>query len=608
MMRLRLAQIAVLIVFSVPFGVPFGASGVMADTVPFQHAPHGLPAPLSADDAGRYRQIFDLLRQKKWKEADRLVSTLESDLLLGRVLSELYLHPESGRTSYKQLRDWLEEYNDHPAATRIARLANNRRPANAKAVKRPKSGYLNGYGRLRTGGSYVAIPASKKNRASPVKTRKIARDARYRIRSGWPTGALQLLTKSNLRYLTKYEEAVLRADIAHGYFIYGKDPEAIEQGEKAIALAGEGVPQAYWTAGIAAWRDGNVKKAMTFFRPLAEATGAPSYLISAGAFWASRGALQHGEVDASFRFLEIAAKTQDSFYGMLAAEVLGQDITLDFNLPRLNEEYISWLNSIPGGRRAFALLQVGETYHASRELRYLWDEMNSGQREQTMVLAARTHMAGLSFRAADILLQEKDQHWYAALYPIPDFETEEPIRVDQALLLAVMRQESGFNPRAQSSAKASGLMQLMPATAAFIARDRRYRGSRRHDLMNPEINIRLGEAYILHLFKEDIVSGDFVRLLAAYNGGPGNLKKWSRKVDHGGDILMLLESLPSRETRFYVKNVLTNYWIYRKRLGRDGEALGLIAAGEGQNPPVDFHLHGQTCDLTMLSERCAQQP
>jgi len=255
--------------------------------------------------------------------------------------------------------------------------------------------------------------------------------------------------------------------------------------------------------------------------------------------------------------------------------------------------------------RAFALLQVGETYHASREMRYLWEEMNDNQKRQAMSLAAQTHMAGLSFRTADLIKQQTGVHHYGALYPIPDFETSHPIRVDQALLLAVMRQESGFNPRAKSWAKASGLMQLMPATAAFITRDRKYRGSGRHDLMIPEINIKIGEDYILHLLKEDLIDQDLVKLLAAYNGGPGNLNKWMRKVNHGGDTLMLLESLPSRETRFYVKNVMTNLWIYRKRLGQSATSVASLA-GKGHASFSPFaHQNGiQTCALIKLSEQC----
>ena len=582
-----------------------GTAMAQAATTPFEPHDLDLPKPLSAADVDRYQKIFSLQQDKKWKEADQLIKVLDDDLLMGRVLSQRYLHPTGWRSTYSELRDWLKLYSDHPAASRISWLAKKRKPKGAASPKAPKKGYLNGYGRSSLGGSYVTIPASYAGRSAPHKTRSIAREIRYKIRSGYPTGGLNLLTKANLRYLTKYEEAVLRADIAHGYFIYGKDIDAIRQARQAIALAGVNVPAAYWTAGIAAWRHGNIDESLNYFRVLAQLDDARSSQISGAAFWASRGEMLQGRAEESFRFLDIAAKHQDTFYGVLAAEALGQDIALDFTLPTITDGYLDWLQSVPGGKRAFALLQIGETYHASRELRYLWKEMTDDQEAQTMALAAKTHMAGLAFRTADVIKQERGVHYYGGLYPIPDFETSAPIRIDQALLLAVMRQESGFNPRAKSWAKASGLMQLMPATAAFITRDRGYRGSKRHDLMVPEINIKIGEDYILHLLDEPIVEQDLVKLLAAYNGGPGNLKKWMRKVNHGDDTLMLLESLQARETRFYVKNVMTNLWIYRKRLGQNAVSVAnLVGQGAATYAPFHGQTIDQVCSLTKLNEKC----
>jgi soluble lytic murein transglycosylase-like protein len=199
------------------------------------------------------------------------------------------------------------------------------------------------------------------------------------------------------------------------------------------------------------------------------------------------------------------------------------------------------------------------------------------------------------------LRDDTGKHWYGGLYPVPDFDTKSPIRVTQPLLLAIMRQESGFNPRAKSWAKASGLMQLMPATAAYIARDGGYRNAKRHDLLIPDINIRLGEDYILYLLESPIVDGDLIRLLAAYNAGPGNLKKWSAQVNHGGDELMLLESLPARETRFYVKNVMTNLWIYSKLTGKDSSMVAALAAGNGA---LIQSLDQSGCQITKLSDIC----
>lgn len=589
------------------FGLSNGPlSTAHAETLPFEVHNIDLPEPLSNADVKRYQEIFALQHDKKWKQADQLIKTLDNDLLLGRVLSQRYLHPTGWRSSYKELSSWLKKYNDHPAASRISWLAKKRKPSQAKAPKAPKKGYLNGYGRSSLGSSYVAIPTTRVGRASPSKTRQIAREIRYKIRSGWPSGGRDLLNKGNLRYLTKYEEAVLRADIAHGYFIYGKDINAIRQARQAIAIAGAKVPVAYWTAGIAAWRSGDIDQALNFFHVLAEDENASGRLVASAAFWASRGELRQGNAAESFRYLEIAAQHQDTFYGSLAAEALGQDITLDFDLPEVTDSYLNWLKSTPGGMRTFALLQVGETYHASRELRYLWEEMSDDQKVQTMAFAAKTHMAGLSFRTADVIKRQQGRVYYGGLYPIPDFEAAAPIRIDQAVLLSVIRQESGFNPRAKSWAKASGLMQLMPATAAFITRDRGYRGKKRHDLMVPAVNIKIGEDYILHLLKEPLIEKDMVKLLAAYNGGPGNLRKWMRKVNHGGDTLMLLESLQARETRFYVKNVMTNLWIYRKRLGQNAVAVSNLAGqGEATYAPFQGQQDNRVCMLTKLNEKCA---
>ena len=122
-------------------------------------------------------------------------------------------------------------------------------------------------------------------------------------------------------------------------------------------------------------------------------------------------------------------------------------------------------------------------------------------------------------------------------------------------------------------------MQIMPATASFIMRKRSYRTSERHLLLDPELNLQIGQRYIRHLLEEPIIDGSLVRLLAAYNGGPGNLNKWLRKVDHQDDPLLLIESIPSRETRSYVKSVITNLAMYRQRFDQPAPTLRAIAAG-----------------------------
>ena len=141
-----------------------------------------------------------------------------------------------------------------------------------------------------------------------------------------------------------------------------------------------------------------------------------------------------------------------------------------------------------------------------------------------------------------------------------------------------MRQESGFDPAARSYAGARGLMQLMPATAGFVAR-KRFRGSRRNRLFDPSLNLELGQRYVAYLLSKEQIAGNLFRLTTAYNGGPGNLMRWERKMNDKSDPLMFIESLPSRETRLFVERVLTNFWIYRARLGQPAPSLDAVAAG-----------------------------
>jgi soluble lytic murein transglycosylase-like protein len=122
-------------------------------------------------------------------------------------------------------------------------------------------------------------------------------------------------------------------------------------------------------------------------------------------------------------------------------------------------------------------------------------------------------------------------------------------------------------------------MQIMPRTAEYMARGMPSLGTR-PNLLDPAVNMTVGQRYVLHLFEHQAVEGDLFRLVAAYNGGPGNLAKWRRRDEYGGDPLLFIESIPSRETRLFIEKVLTSYWIYRHRLNQPTPSLDAIAAGE----------------------------
>jgi soluble lytic murein transglycosylase-like protein len=189
-------------------------------------------------------------------------------------------------------------------------------------------------------------------------------------------------------------------------------------------------------------------------------------------------------------------------------------------------------------------------------------------------------MASLAMRLGTFLVHSGSELYDSTAYPAPPLTAKDGAVIDRELILALIRQESAFNPKAKSRAGARGLMQIMPRTASFVAKDRRLRGAQRNQLFDPELNLKLGQKYIDILLADARIKGDLFRLLTAWNAGPGNLNKWSRKVQHNNDPLLFIESIPSRETRIFIERVLTNYWIYRIRFNQSLASMDALARGQ----------------------------
>ena len=114
----------------------------------------------------------------------------------------------------------------------------------------------------------------------------------------------------------------------------------------------------------------------------------------------------------------------------------------------------------------------------------------------------------------------------------------------------------------------------------FISSNKQVKRNNSNILKVPEINLEVGQEYIEYLLNLDIVDRNLIYLTAAYNGGPGNLEKWMKKTNYMEDPLFFMESIPSRETRWFMEKVLTKYWIYNDKLGKSSNSLNLLAKGE----------------------------
>ncbi|HXK58874.1 MAG TPA: transglycosylase SLT domain-containing protein [Acidobacteriota bacterium] len=140
--------------------------------------------------------------------------------------------------------------------------------------------------------------------------------------------------------------------------------------------------------------------------------------------------------------------------------------------------------------------------------------------------------------------------------------------IDPYLLLALMRQESGFQPDAISAASARGLMQLMMPTARELARRMKMDSPDSAALFKPDISIRLGSFYLRQMLNN--FGGVLEKGLAAYNGGPGNVRRWEKKVKTSEDPVMFVANIGFRETKLYVLRVLGYYRTYRNLYGQSG--------------------------------------
>ena len=555
---------------------------------------------LSQEDIRIYKKIFEIQslpiknkKSKEWKKVDDLIKSLNNKVLLGNVYADRYLHPTGWRSSYTDLKKWLDKYNDHPDATRITRIALKRKPKNFKNPKKPTEGFLNGYGTYKTNILKPRFPLDNK------KFKKYAYSTSIKFRKAInkknTTFAENILNSKEVKkFLTNIELSQLRAELSHALFIFGKDYKSIRQARLSLSLSDKPNPLALWAGGLASWRKKDFILSKYFFNKLSFING-PDGIVAAGGYWSARVSYLIGNAKEANNFLKKAAKKERTFYGSLSMASLGYKYNPNFDLPEYNEKLINKIVKHKGGVRALALIEVDEFHKAAREFRKIIPKFEVTDYPQLLSFTSKNNMPGLTFRLAAILRNDHNKILLGGLYPVPSWKINTSDLKDRALLYSIARQESGFNPRAKSSSKAMGVLQIIPSTAAFIMKNREYRlrRSKNHLLYNPPHNIYIGLKYIKFLFNLPIVNNDLMWVLASYNAGPGNFKKWTKDKNYKyKDTLLMLESLPARETRNYIKLVLTNLWVYKTRFNQENNILLSLASGKPIDSKVFFKNSG----------------
>lgn len=324
---------------------------------------------------------------------------------------------------------------------------------------------------------------------------------------------------------------------------------------------------AEWFSGWLALRFLNKpQQAIQHFKNMHNVVGTPISL-SKGAYWIGRAYKKLGNKENADKWMMEAAKNPHVFYGQMAAAALKKplniiihDVARDPDLPSKNDKMIMdavyALSKVdPQSKRLRKMLFDLSKYSDSRISEAIVElTIKIGKPEWAVVVAK---IAG-----------RRDSPILKAAYPIKKLPKQvSEWGVDPTFVHSLIRQESGFNPKAKSNAGARGLMQIMPRTARLLAKKLKLRYALVKLTADPTYNMILGCYYVSRLMKE--FKGSKIKSLAGYNAGESRVRKWVKlfgEPEKDTDIIDWMESIPFSETRSYVMRVMESYPVYARIL------------------------------------------
>ncbi len=275
-------------------------------------------------------------------------------------------------------------------------------------------------------------------------------------------------------------------------------------------------------------------------------------------YWLGRAYRAGGRADeATALFMRISG--QPSFYGNLADDELSRPIVAPPRAAAPTREELAQAAANPGVQRALAFFRLNLRFEGTRE----WSWALRGMSDRELLAASElAQRAGIYDRAIAAADRTKNEHDYALRYLAPFGDQVRPAARNQALddawVYGLMRQESRFITNAKSTVGASGLMQLMPATARWVAKKIGLRDYHPGQVNDTETNVLLGTSY-MRLVLESLDNHP-VLASAAYNAGPGRARNW--RADRPLEGAIYAETIPFSETRDYVKKVMSNSVYY----------------------------------------------
>ncbi len=394
--------------------------------------------------------------------------------------------------------------------------------------------------------------------------------------------------------------------------------QALAKGDISVAYriasghgmsAGIGFAEAEWLAGWVALRFlDQPREAYTHFTRLHEGVSS-SVSLGRSAFWAGEAARELAGVPArrqdtrearglwrwrARQWYANAATHDTSFYGLLASHRLGRGPAIDLHArSRPSARSRQTFHERELVQVVRLLSEIGETKLLERFLARLKFLAKTGKDYALVAELARTldrpDLATGAARAA------RGKGIVLPGFLFPRMALPQAERPETALLLALIRQESGFYPLAVSRSGARGLMQIMPATARHVAKRIKVSYSRDKLLGDADYNLLLGRSYLSSLL--DRYDGSYVLALAAYNAGPTRADRWIETFgdprDPDVDTIDWIESISIDETRNYVQRILESLIAYRQLLGTAPPGVAGLPKLSPFGPEQNLHVFNQ---------------
>jgi soluble lytic murein transglycosylase-like protein len=544
---------------------PASANSAAADYFRARATSSNVPELLSNADRTWYRALFGAIDAKDWGKVQAMFAERADGPLHEVARAEYYLAAGSPKVELPAIESWLTTGATLPEAEQVARLGLTRGLA-AMPDLPPEQ-------------DLVSQPYSpKRTRPRTVDDGTMPGDLRdailARITNDDPDGARTLLDGIDAG-LSSEARAEWRQRVAWSYYIENNDAAALALAQ-TVRDGGSGawLAEGEWTAGLAAWRLGDCAQAGDAFSRAARGSQNPE-LTAAAFYWASRALVRCRAPEQAAEQLRGAARLDETLYGMLAREQLGEDLPQRRRTPDFDLTDWQRLREVPNVRAAVALAEIGRDSLADEVLRH---EAKIGSAQEYDALSRLARELGLP--STQLWMAQNAPRGATAepalRYPAPRWQPSTGWQVDPALAFAHALQESNFRTDAVSPAQAKGLMQITPITVRQHAPDLNMSASY-VDLTDPATNLAFGQQNLEMLRDSGATGGLLPKIMAAYNAGLAPVTRWNDEVRDQGDPLLYMESIPYWETRSYVAIVMRNYWMYERQAGGASDSRKALA-------------------------------